>query len=98
MGQLHKGGRAEQVSIPTLDCPAAVLKPRGVRIQELAGSAAGAQAVLLPGREGLVTRSHLGDNPGFLSEGLFRAARPEGAGRSGAAGCKSKCRSVKMMM
>ena len=51
VGQLHKGGRAEQVSIPTPDCPAAVLKPRGVRIQELAGSAAGAQAVLLPGGE-----------------------------------------------
>ena len=51
VGRLHKGGRAEQVSIPTPDCPAAVLKPRGVGIQELTGSAAGAQAVLLSGRE-----------------------------------------------
>ena len=51
MGRLHKGGRAELVSIPTPDCPAAVLKPRGVGIQELTGSAARAQAVLLPGRE-----------------------------------------------
>ena len=51
VGRLHKGGRAEQVSIPTQDCPAAVLKPRAVGIQVLAGSSAGAQAVLLPRRE-----------------------------------------------
>lgn len=51
VGRLHKGGRAEQVSIPIQDCPAAVLKPRDAGIQELAGSSAGAQAVLLPRRE-----------------------------------------------
>lgn len=64
VGPLHKDRRAEQVSVPTPEYPAAVLELLAVGIQELAGSVAGTQGSVLPsihallllGREGRVAR------------------------------------------
>ena len=82
VGQLHKDRRAEQVSVPTPEYPAAVLEPLAVRIQDLPAAWAGRRAASCPasmrcccsGERVLWPSSSREINPHFLVKVLFRIA------------------------